>query len=354
MFAKSPLPEIEVIRSRLETIFPEGAPDRLYVVRETAARLVFVMLYVDAIEGRDVWLAPKQIYRMTDEQAAKQNDSDREKYRIDSMRAGFRLEGVPWYADNSREPIRDESLKEGLVSKGAVQVLGSVPTTSNKGRYALKEHFANLFLLSEAEFGEAAVAWQERYLAASELARIRILQERGHSNDAVRVTMPNGESRNLNPGRSSAITKAVIEGFSARFLEQPAVLWISESGSKVVLQDDNLMKRLNLPIDQQRLLPDLVLADLGREHVLLVFVEVVATDGPMTEGRKNELLKLTEAAGFQREQVAFLSAFEERASAPLKKRFSGIAVDSLVWCMSEPSLLIWLGESHDCPLTQIQ
>ena len=349
MLAKEPLPEIEEIRRRLEAIFPDGIADRQYVVRETAAKIVFAMLYIGAIEGNDVWLAPKQVYRMTDQQAVIQDEETRVEYRRECMRPGYEPTGDRWYADNSREQVRDESIKDGLVPKGAIAINSSIPTTSSRGRYALREHFARLFLIPDSAFEAAAKEWQERYLSSAELARVRIMRERHHSGGAVHVTLPNGESRVMQAGPSSLITKAVIEEFTKRFLCKPAVLWISESGNKVVIQDDQLMRDLRLPIDQQRLLPDLVLSDLGREHILLVFVEVVATDGPVTEVRKEELLKLTDAAGFNRNQVAFVSAFEQRGASPLKKRFSGIAVDTLIWCMSEPGLLIWLGKNQELP-----
>jgi len=207
--------------------------------------------------------------------------------------------------------------------------------------------------LPQSQFENEALTWQKRYLSTAELARVRIMQERQAGEGAVSVTMPNGERRNLATGNSSLIAKAVIEQFAARFLRQPAVLWISESGNKVVLQDDRLMRDLGLPIDQQRLLPDLVLADLGRENTLLVFVEIVYSDGPVTEARKGELLKMTEAAGYEHQHVAFISAFERRDSPPLKGRLSGIAVDTLVWCMAEPDLLIWLGEKQNLPFDPV-
>jgi hypothetical protein len=55
------------IYERLPIIFPEGVPQRTYCVREAAASTVFTMLYIGAVEGADIWAAPKQIVRMTDE-----------------------------------------------------------------------------------------------------------------------------------------------------------------------------------------------------------------------------------------------------------------------------------------------
>ncbi|MDA3873089.1 MAG: BsuBI/PstI family type II restriction endonuclease [Kiritimatiellae bacterium] len=157
----------------------------------------------------------------------------------------------------------------------------------------------------------------------------------------------------MEAGPSSVIAKAVIEEFAIRYLKQPTVLWVSQSGNKVVLKDEKLMQDLGLPIDQTQLLPDLVLADLGREPILLIFSEVVATDGPVTESRKEKFLKLTDTAGYDRDQIVFISAFRERNAAPLKRRLDGLAVDSAVWCMSEPDLLIWLGEKTSNPFPPV-
>lgn len=347
MFAQAPLPDISTIHERLDRIFPDGIADRNYVTREMAAKVVFVMLYINAIEGSNIWLAPKHVYRMTEQQAESQEAETRGEYAIAALRPGFQPAGDRWYADNTREPIRDETLKNGFLQKGAVTERPGIPTTSSKGRYALYEHFANLFLLPEEEFDEQVQEWQKTYLSQAELSRIRIMLDRHRSDECVRVVLPNGEIRNLPAGPSSLIAKAVIEEFAKRFLQHPSVIWISESGNKVVLQDDRLMKDLGLPIDQSRLLPDLVLADLTPQNLCLIFVEVVATDGPITESRKEQLLSLTANAGFNK--VAFISAFENRNAAPLKKRLSGIAVDSLIWCRAEPDLLIWLGENQELP-----
>jgi len=59
------------------------------------------------------------------------------------------------------------------------------------------------------------------------------------------------------------ISKAVIEEFARRYLKNPAVLWISESGAKVVARDDELATQLKLKISADRNLPDIILVDLG-------------------------------------------------------------------------------------------
>jgi len=99
------------------------------------------MLYIGAVEGSGRLLAPKHVYRMTNPQAAKAESGARERYG----REANAVRGARWYQDNSREAVRDETLREGLVPAGAVAVRADPPTTSSKPRYALRKDFAGLF-----------------------------------------------------------------------------------------------------------------------------------------------------------------------------------------------------------------
>lgn len=108
------LPDVAEVHRRLLLVFPEGSPNRAYCTREMAARKVFAALYVGAVSGTDVWLAPKHVYRMTEEQAAQTQPAARESYVHAAMRPGYDPAGTRWYADNTREPIRDETLRERL------------------------------------------------------------------------------------------------------------------------------------------------------------------------------------------------------------------------------------------------
>src|SRR3546814_1780715 len=108
---------------------------------------------------------------------------------------------------------------------------------------------------------------------------------------------------------SSVICKAVVEEFAPRFLEVPGVIWLSESGNKVVARDDSLASSIGLKIEPDRHLPDMILVDLGLKEPLLVFVEVVASDGPITPARQEALLKLAVDAGFDVSQAAFVTAY---------------------------------------------
>jgi BsuBI/PstI restriction endonuclease domain/BsuBI/PstI restriction endonuclease HTH domain len=332
MPARTVLPRME-IRKRLQMIFPEGTPHRGYCTRELAASIVFTALYVGAVEGSGIYIAPKYVYRMTDEQAGRMDIQSRLGYRTNVMKAGFEAPGRRWYRDNTREPIRDETLRDGLIPVGAVIEKAGIPTTSSKPRYALTVAFAALFdpILKGDVLDATVSAWQAKALSKGALARI---------------SFPNGETRRKTVGPSSEITKAVIEVFALRFLDKPAVLYVSESGNKVVARDDALARSIGLEIDAAKNLPDTILVDLGPEHPLLIFIEAVATDGPMNERRKRAFEELATEAGYPLDHVAFVTAYLDRSGTAFKKTVDALAWGSYAWFLSEPEGLIELSQSR--------
>ncbi len=246
--------------------------------------------------------------------------------------------------------IRDETLREGLMQVGAVAQREDLATTSSKPRYYLKADFASLFdpKLTGDDLASAIEQWQIANLSASSLARLRLASGGAvSSGQRVPVLLPNGETRQMAFGPSSDISKAVVESFAIRFLESPAVLWISESGNKAVASDEALAKSIGLNINVDKDLPDIILADVGNEEILIVFVEVVASDGPVSARRKAALLKLTDEAGFERSHVTFVTAYMDRENSAFKKTISSLAWGTFAWFVSEPSQLIALSKEGD-------
>ncbi len=304
------------------------------------------MLYTGAIEGANAWIRPDQVTKMSDAQATKTDAASRHRWTRESLTPGkMKTVRGRWYAPNTREPIRDETLRMGLVLLGAVVERAGLPTTSAKPRYALRTDSAVLFneQLSGNDFRAAVRKWQERALSPTGLARIR-LRTRGalaaRSGGYVLVRLPNGETRQMAPGPSSLLSKQVIEVFARRFLAEPAVVFLSESGNKVVSDDQQLAAALGLHIAPDRNLPDIVLADIGLKDPALVFVEVVVTDGAITRPRMEALLAVATAARFPPERVSFVSAFEDRGSSSFRRASSELAWGSAAWMASEPDHLI--------------
>lgn len=348
-----PFIDRQTVHERLSLIFPEGTPNRNYCVREMAASVVFTMLYIGAVEGAENWLAPKHVVRMTDEQAGVRDDKLRIAYGREVMKPGFSGSGTRWYQENSREPLRDETLKQGLIGNGAVVERAGLATTSSHPRYALTSNFAALF--DPKQVGSALItaieSWHADHLSATARARITLLRRgAGSTSEGVLIRFPNGETRRMAAGKSSEISKAVIEDFTSNFLIRPVVLWLSESGAKVVARDDELARSLGLQIAADRLLPDIILVDLGTQDAdgfLIVFVEVVATDGPITDARRTDMLKLSTGGGFPPDQVAFVTAYLDREQAAFKRTVPNLAWGTFAWFTSEPQRILAMHGSFE-------
>src|SRR5258708_27110969 len=209
-----------------------------------------------------------------------------------------------------------------------------VSRTSPQGRYALQRNFAALFepTLSGPVFEQAAEAWRTHNLSAAALARAALVRASAvTASGNIIIQFPGGSSIVVPPGPSSRITKAVVEVFAPGFLGDPRVVWVSDSATKRPYRDAPLESALQITLDVAQLLPDLVLVDLsppGRNgKVLIVFVEVVASDGPVTEQRKQALLELIGRSprGYGPDDAAFVTACSDRSAAPPKRTLPTLA-----------------------------
>lgn len=274
------LPDVDEIHRRLRLAIPTAVDPRGWGRREMAAKTVFTMLYGQAVEGEDRWLRPTAVTDMTDQQAEEQDPVSR-RHWLDHVQSPKRPKHVKgrWYSENTREPIRDETLRF-LREIGAVVERSGLPTTSPLPRYALDKGFARLFAshLDPAEADEAISAWRERNLRRVDLARLALTRQGVATSERPLVELPTGETRRLAPGPSSILTKAVVESFAPRFLDRPGVIMISESARKLTYQDRDLAASIGFEIDPSSTLPDLLLVDLHEPEILFVFVECVVTD----------------------------------------------------------------------------
>lgn len=339
------LPSVAVIQQRLNLTFPEGTGNRNYLTREMAAKTVFVMLYAGAVEGRSYWLRQDQVTRMSDAQSQLQRDAERRKWSEDSLKPTRGEVPGRWFAANTREPIRDETLRYGLVQVGAELERTDLPTTSPRGRYALQRQFALLFepKLSGDRLLSHVRSWQEGHMSRGALTRVALDRAGAAAlSSRILITFPNGETRWMEPGPSSVVSKAVVEEFAPRFLAAPSIVWLSESRSQVIASDEALARDIGLRLQSDRLLPDMIIVDLGEGEPLVVFVEVVATAGPVSEARQAALMQIAAEGGYRGGDVAFLTAYADRANAAFRSTVSELAWNSFAWFASEPDNIVCL------------
>jgi len=331
------------IRERLEQIFPSEFPNRKTLVGLMAARVIFVFLYGGFIEGYGRHLRPSYIYLFTENQERKLRNEDRLNWIKSIALKGHRLPGKRWYADTTREPIRDDLMRNQLLRLGIMQKVPGVPITASRPVYFLTRDFAGLF--DPQLKGEELVdikKWSDVHLDMATRQRMALRAQGIQAQEGdLLVNMPDGTRIRITAGPSSLIAKGLIEEFAKRHLDSPAVLWLSASDKKSYPQFAELSASVGLKFDLSTELPDIVLADM-KDQVKFLFCEIVATDGAVTESRRESLLAIVRESEIPEEAVNFLSAFEDRESSAFRKNFAQLALNSLVWFRTEPNLLVVL------------
>ncbi|MFA4824704.1 MAG: BsuBI/PstI family type II restriction endonuclease [Methanoregula sp.] len=348
-----PIPSRETIRHRLQQIFPEGIEGRVYLIGDMAVNTVSVFFYIGAVEGFDLLLQPGHIYYMSDRQLASHDDNSRISWAGKSKWARDHIAN-PWYpGEGSRESIRDDVIKDGLRDRTAVKIKPGVSGQANKPRYYLSDSFAALFHegITGDELSELISEWQKRNLNKETQLAVGI-RKTLNATDRITVEFSDGTRRTLPNDESSIILKNLIESFSKNFLTDPHVVSYSTSEEKYVNPNPRVIHGLNFSKEEiSKIFPDLVLLDIYKRNeedtTLLIFIEVVATSGSMTQQRKDTILALLGERGYDISKVAFITAFLDRASrAYSKKNLEKIAWGSFIWFANYPdNILIMKGQS---------
>jgi len=343
----------EDLRARLQLLFPQEAFDPV-LVNPLAGAAVAAMLYVGAVvpdEGpvgtEATWARPSMCLWLSDAAYARDQPFEREAWLKAALRGRravgdlLRSWGVAhdaWYGDNSRETLRDETFPAWL-EHGAVRVRSGVATTSSAPRWALTASFGGLFdpALVDEPLVDAVQDWRSSHMAPGDRFRISTLQQRDRAAHQILVTLPGGEARALEPGQASLILKGVIEAWAPARLGDPVVLTISEPGDKVYVADAARLRALGLTIDTSSLLPDAVIVDIDTKPATFWIIEAVASDGPVTEDRRRQLLRWAEDQRIPPESCRFVSAFASRHAAPARRRLKDLAAGSYAWYADEPT-----------------
>lgn len=337
------LPSRALCQERLRLIFPEQLPHRGRLTNQLAASAIFVCHYVGSLEGERK-IRPSMVLWMCDDAARRTRVDQRQQWYEAALRgkrslsellATWGVQHQPWYGDNTREPLRDETFR-AWAEYGAVHRDETVPTTSPVPQWSLAADFAALFdpRLRDDALEQAIMSWRKLHLSAAGLARIAVAQQLAGPGAQLVVRLPGGASRTLAPGGSSLILKGVIEELAPRLLEQPSVLFISESREHVDVIDARLLRRLGIGVDAARLLPDALLFDAGPGTFWLV--EAVYTAGAVDEARKAALTEWASAQSLDPAECRFLSAFVSRTAQPFRQLVAALAWGTHVWFLDEP------------------
>lgn len=347
-----PVVDRDLVRNRLVKIFPPDAFDAV-LSNPLAAAAVAAMIYVGSVvddEGdpvpENVWSRPSTVLWMSDTIHAHAADDERLAYASAAAVSRKRIETLveqwgdrhhAWYADTTRETLRDETWPKWR-ENGAARKRPGIATSSSAPRWALTASFADLFdpALAGDALDAAIAEWHDAHLNPGAKLKLHYASQLASAEHEVPVQLPGYGQRVLDPGTSSEILKGVIEQWAPARLGTPVVLAISQSGDKLYVVDQAVLAQIGISINVSSVLPDAIIVDVGVTPATFWIVEAVATDGEINETRKALLTEWAVEQYIAPDQLQFLSAFASRNAPTIRRRLKDIASGTFCWFLDEP------------------
>lgn len=234
------------------------------------------------------------------------------------------------YAENTRETIRDESIKP-MVAAGFLMLNPDKPdrsTNSPATVYQVTEEALSLI----KKFGKNG--W-EPALTAYMSIRVSLVELYARRREMPRIMInlrDSGEIR-ISAGEHSALIKQILDDFRPRFGSGGITLYVGDTGHKWGFVNREKLEELHVQVDIHGQMPDVVLFLPDKNWILLI--ESVTSNGPIDARRYEELRRLFSecTAG-----LVYISAFPDRKT--MRKYVSVLAWETEVWIADAPDHLI--------------
>ncbi|NJN83847.1 MAG: restriction endonuclease [Caldilineaceae bacterium] len=239
------------------------------------------------------------------------------------------------YAPNTRDTFRRYTMHQFIQAGIAVSNPDDPERPTNSPNWVYQVTPAVLDLVQQ--FGQSG--WQDSLASYLEIHESLVDQ---YARDREMNLIPlviRGVLTNLSPGAHSLLIKAIIEDFGPRFVPGAEVLYVGDTGSKMIHFDKESCEALNLGIDPHGKFPDVIL--YYQEMNWLLLIEAVTSHGPVDGKRHAELETLfaDSSAG-----LVYVTAFPDRQT--MARYVSEISWETEVWIAEAPSHMVHFdGES---------
>jgi hypothetical protein len=246
---------------------------------------------------------------------------------LDFCRANY---GKP-YAENTRETFRRQTMHQFVAAGLVVENPDNPQRPINSPKWCYQIEPGALRLLREHFKTKSWKNELANYLIGREGLATRYAMER--EMHMLPVTVTEGTSIQLSPGKHSQLIKDVIEEFAPRFVPGCRVFYVGNTGEKWGYYDEKGFCALGVEVDAHGKMPDVVLYYPAKNWLLLV--EAVTSHGPVDGKRRNELAKLfcDCAAG-----TVYVTAFPTRTE--LARYLGEISWETEVWVAEAPTHMI--------------
>lgn len=234
------------------------------------------------------------------------------------------------YAPNTRETVRRYVLHQFVQARIADYNpdIPNLPVNSPRAHYRIsKEALSVIKTFGKKEWMSNAKDFRD---SIENLAK---KYEKSRKVNRVPLTLPDGKTLNLSPGKHNEVQAAIIEQFRPLFAKNSELLYLGDTETKNLYTDTKTMKEIGIPIDQHSKLPDVVLFDRGKNWLFLI--EAVTSHGPVSPKRVLELEEMLKECSAGK---VFVSAFPDFKE--FKKWSSKIAWETEIWICEMPNHMI--------------
>ena len=189
-----------------------------------------------------------------------------------------------------------------------------------------------------SEFGPKALTFR-----AGSAGGLAERYARRRTAEKIPVTLPDGATLTLSPGRHNDLQRAIVESFLPTFAPGATVLYLGDTDKKSLHVENVALDAIGVPMSAHDKLPDVVAHDTTRSWLFLC--EAVTSHGPVSPKRYFELEADLRNCSANR---VYVSAFPD--FKVFKKHLENIAWETEVWIAEMPThLLHFDGESFISP-----
>lgn len=331
---------VHFYEERLRRIFPKTLTNHNVLTNQMAARLCLMAVYGNCVEGTSNYFSPTMLCRFGEHQSTLLDEDQRSSW----IQSWNKSSGEGWYAENTRETVRKNILREWGVMGMADNFRRELPSNSRLPRYLLREGFFELLdpSLGDDELNEKVEVWKEKNLSSDVLKRSRLLNSFvGVDGSLVNISLPTvGGSISIHDSESSRLTKAYCDQVVPHIFSKPIVIHVSTAEGTVLPEFVKTLAAYGIDFSAGKKVPDVIIVEGDKsEDPKINFVEIVSSSGPIDDIRSVELYELALIAGHSKDSVCLTTVFSDRNSSACRRLRGHVSNRSKVWFASEPNHL---------------
>ncbi len=231
------------------------------------------------------------------------------------------------YQENSRETIRDDTLKV-FVANAIMEEKEGLASNDRNNAYRITSQFAKLIRKYKTDLWEEELkVYLETHEKYSDTLKQTKKLEPGYPVQYGNLTIKLGRSPH------NKLQKAILETFVRNFASGALLLYIGDTSNRKLQCDDNKLEELGIRVlSDSPKLPDIILYD--EKHKRILFIEAYTSTGEFTIDRVNFIKDLCKPKNEDME-IAFITAFAN--TKKMLQVYSRIAWDTDIWVAEDPT-----------------